>query len=107
MILIPSEDEGAVARKVELQQAVAWRVARGVVQGDSLAEVEWRDVEGFPVEGCQGEVGGGVGCAVGFGGDGPGCVFELFFVDVGCISRVSGGLWRWRGRTGIKMRSRG
>lgn len=36
----------------------------------------------MPVEGCQGEVGGEVDAAVGFGGDGPGCVFEFLFVDV-------------------------
>lgn len=36
----------------------------------------------MPVEGCQGEVGGEVDAAVGFGCDGPGCVFEFLLVDV-------------------------
>jgi hypothetical protein len=36
----------------------------------------------LPVEGGQGEVGGEIDAAVGFGCDGPCCMFEFFFVDV-------------------------
>jgi hypothetical protein len=59
-------------------------VARAVAESDPLAELERRGGEGLPVEGCQGEVGGEVDAAVGFGCDGPGCVLEFLFVDVDC-----------------------
>ena len=59
---------------------MAWAVAESY----SLAELEGRGGEGLPVEGGQGEVGGEVDAAVGFGCDGPGGVFEFFFMDVDC-----------------------
>jgi hypothetical protein len=62
-------------------------VAGAVVESDSLAELEGRHGKRLPVEGCQGEVGGEVDAAVGFGCDGPGGVFEFFFVDVDCGGR--------------------
>ena len=61
---------------------MAWTV----VESDPLAELERRGGEGLPIQGSEGEVGGKVDAAVGFGCDGPGGVFKLFFVDVDCDS---------------------
>jgi len=82
VVLVRREHERPVARQVDLHEAEARRVPGAVAQGDALAELEGRGAEGLPVEGCQGEVGGEVDAAVGFGGDGPGGVFKLLFVDV-------------------------
>ena len=84
VVLVRREHERAVARQVDLHEAEARRVARAVAEGDALAELEGRCGEGLPVEGGEGEVGGEVDAAVSFGGDGPGGVFEFFFVDVDC-----------------------
>lgn len=84
VVLVRREHEGPISQQVDLHKAEARRVARAVAQGDALAELEGRRGEGLPVEGRQGEVGSEVDAAVGFGGDGPGGVFEFFFVDVDC-----------------------
>ena len=84
VVLIRREHECTVAWQADLHEAETWRVARAVPEGDALAELEGRDGEGLPVEGGQGEVGGEVDAAVGLGCDGPGGVFEFFFVDVDC-----------------------
>jgi hypothetical protein len=84
VVLIRREDERAVTRQVDLHQAETRRVAGAVVERDSLADLVGRHGESLPVEGSQGEVGGEVDAAVGFGCDGPGGVFEFFFVDVDC-----------------------
>ena len=82
VVLVRREHERPVARQVDLHEAEARRVAWAVAESYSLAELEGRGGEGLPVEGGQGEVGGEVDAAVGFGCDGPGCVFEFLFVDV-------------------------
>ena len=84
VVLVRREHERAVARQVDLHEAETGCVARAVAESDPLAEFEGGGREGLPVEGGEGEVGGEVDAAVGFGGDGPGCVFEFFFVDVDC-----------------------
>ena len=82
MVLVRREQERPVTRQIDLHEAEAGRVARAVVEGDPLAELKSGRGESLPVQSCQGKVGGEVDAAVGFGGDGPGGVFEFFFVDV-------------------------
>jgi hypothetical protein len=69
VVLVRREHERPVARQVDLHEAETRRVARAVAESDALAEFEGRAGEGLPVEGCEGEVGGEVDGAVGFGCD--------------------------------------
>jgi len=49
MVLMCCEDERAVFGEIDLHDAEAWRVARGVVEGDALAKVVVWIGEGLPI----------------------------------------------------------